>query len=233
MTPPSPSPQTLTQILSSYLKGVEEAGIVSLELAHPFPATPQAAPPKRPRQKTAQVPPVETPSAKPILPSPPKPEALSVPDTPKIVWCTLKRCADCLDQVDAAQSSVVLVTSAEETVGEHGNLLGQILHAAGYERISKPLPLTHPDDLKGAGARILAMGNPALQEVSPAGMELKIVRGMWQTTPYGKLISTFPPSKLSNNPAGKKEVWQDLKNLLKDLQVEVPHWTKQKMTGKK
>ncbi|MGA0369050.1 MAG: hypothetical protein ACO3N7_06330, partial [Kiritimatiellia bacterium] len=223
----------LCSAVSSYLEGLAESGTLSVELEHPFPASPPAPDPVRPRQQPAKVPPVEKLEEKSILPPLPKPEVVAVPEPNRLVWCTLKRLAECGDPVDATQSAVVLVTEVEETRGEHGELLKQILHAAGYTILQTPLSLTHPDDLKGAGQRILALGNPALQKISPAGMDLKVVRGMWQKTPYGKLISSLPPSVLPNNPAGKKAVWQDLKSMLKDLSLEVPQWTRDKLSSKK
>ncbi|MDF3128012.1 hypothetical protein P0Y35_02265 [Kiritimatiellaeota bacterium B1221] len=232
MNAPDTSSHPLIDSLESYLKGIEEQGLREIVLEHPFPASKPEAPPARPRQQPAAVPPREEPVKPTLLPPPPKPEPVAAPVEEKLVWCTLIRLAECGDSGKAADSSVILVTGANEIEEAEGLLLKQILHAAGYEFLSNPLPLTHPDDVKGAGVRILAMGNHALQKISPAGMDLKIVRGMWQNTPYGKLIPTFPPSILPDNPAGKKAVWQDLKSLLKDLNLEVPNWTQKKLSGK-
>lgn len=225
-------PHPLAEILESYLLGLEDQGVQTLLLEHPFPSAAVAAKPPRPRQQPAPVPPVDPPVEKPILPPGPQPEPVTVPAADKPVWCTLVRLEECGDSLDSSETMVVLVTVEEEMNGENGRLLKQILHAAGYSFHSKPLPLAHGEDLKGGGARILVMGNPALQKVSPAGMDLRIVRGMWQSTAYGKLIPTFPPSVLPDNPAGKKAVWQDLKKLLSDLNLEVPDWTRKKLSTK-
>ncbi len=222
-------PSTLIDTLHSYLEGLDEAGVTSLTLQAPFPAAPPAAPPERPRQQPAGVPPVEIPVEKSILPPAPLADPVIKPTAEKLIWCTLLRMAACNDNMPAKDTAVVLVTGAEECRGEAGTLLQQMLKAAGYEMLGTPMQWTDPSDLTGAGNRILVMGNPALQAVSTAGMDLKIVRGMWQTTPYGKLISTYPPSVLQDNPTGKKAVWQDLKNLLKDLSLEVPAWTLQQL----
>lgn len=228
---PIPS-STLIDTLHSYLEGLEEAGLAAVALQAPFAAAPPAEPPERPRQQPAAVPPVEPPIEKTILPPAPAAEPVVKPVAEKLIWCTLMRMAACDDQMAATDSAVVLVTGAEECCGQHGALLQQMLKAAGYEMLGTPMQWTHPGDLAGAGSRILVMGNQALQAVSTAGMDLKIVRGMWQTTPFGKLISTYPPSALHDNPTGKKAVWQDLKNLLKDLSLEVPAWTLQQLKRK-
>lgn len=228
MTPPQSI--SLIDTLTSYLEGLDEAGLSTVPLAAPFPAAPPEPPPPRPRQQPAPIPPVEKPQApQPILPPPPLPEPLVTPVADKLVWCTLVRMAACEDHLPATETTVVLVTSAEDCRAEHGVLLEQILKAAGFEMLGKPMQFTQAGDLEGAGSRILAMGNQALQAVSTSGMDLRIVRGMWQSTPFGRLISTYPPSALHDNPAGKKAVWQDLKKLLQDLSLDIPDWTKQQL----
>lgn len=223
----------LIETLSSYLTGLDETGTSSVELQTPFPVHAPLPPPPRPRQQPAPVPPLDPPPVeKSILPPPPKPAPVARSVAEKLCWCTLIRMTACHDTLPAEESTVVLVTGTAECADNNGTLLQQILKAVGYEMLGKPLQLTHPADLSGAGSRILVMGNQALQVVSPAGMDLQIVRGMWQTTPYGKLISTYPPSALHDNPVGKKAVWQDLKNLLKDLGLAVPDWTRTKLSGK-
>lgn len=232
MNSPSTQTNSFPETLASYLEGLADEGVREIELTHPFPVEAPAPPPPRPRQQPAPVPAREITETKPLLPKTAVPEAVVTVAADKLVWCTLVRMAECGDRREVKDSTVALVTEEEETQAEHGNLLREILRAAGYSFLSAPLHLTSADDLKGAGVRILVMGNSALQKISPAGMDLKIVRGMWQDTPYGKLIPTFPPSVLPENPAGKKAVWQDLKRLLQDLELEIPDWTKKKLAGR-
>lgn len=234
MTNTPSTPSSFVDVLESYLSGLEENGTALVELDAPFPLqTVTKENSVRPRQQPAKVPPVEPAAKKTVLPPPPKQEPVAVPAEEKLVWATLIRLSKCEDTKPSKETAVVLVTGLEETTGENGILLTQILKSAGYEFLGPPLQLTHAEDLAGAGERIVVMGNPALQKISSAGMDLKIVRGMWQTTPHGKMISTFAPSILQDNPAGKKAVWQDIKTLLKDLDLEIPDWTKQKMSKKR
>lgn len=234
MTTSTKIDHSFLETVHSYLEGLEEAGTHHIALDAPFPV-PDKNPVNlktRPRQQPAKTPPVETPSAKSILPPPPQQSKVIETAEEKLVWSTLVRKAQCEDTKDPKETAVILVTGSEETKNENGTLLRQILDAAGYELLSPPLHFTHAKDFSGAGVRILAMGNPALQAVSSSGMDLKIVRGMWQTTSYGKLLSTFSPSVLEGNPAGKKAVWQDIKSLLKDLELDVPVWTREKLAKK-
>ncbi|WFB34481.1 hypothetical protein P3T73_09945 [Kiritimatiellota bacterium B12222] len=222
------SSSSLLETLDSYLRGLEESGISSVELTQGFPVLETVPVAPKPRQQPAPVPVVEAaaPAQKPLMPPPPPAKPVVEAVTQKLVWCTLMRMVECEDQIASTETTVVLVTSAEEFEELNGKLLLQILKAAGYAPLATPMKLTHPEDISGAGTRILVMGNEALHKISPAGMDLKIVRGMWQNTPYGKLISTFPPSVLHDNPPGKKAVWQDLKNLLKDMNLTVPDWAR-------
>lgn len=141
--------------------------------------------------------------------------------------------AECKDRQPAENTRIVLVTEANELEGDNRQLLSDILNAIGYELPSHTEPFNSPGELAGKGARILVMGNPALQAVSPAGMDLKIVRGMWQQTPQGKVLSTYAPSSLLENTQGKKAAWGDLQKLLRELDLDIPEWTREKLQRKK
>lgn len=218
----------------SYLEGLEESGRQQVPLSAPFaePPASQASPTPRPRQQPAPAPPLEAPASKAVMPKPPAPKAVAEPVTRKFIQALLNRMTECKDSQPAENTRVVLVTEADELDGDNRQLLSDILNAIGYELPSHPDPFCSPGELAGKGARILVMGNPALQAVSPAGMDLKIVRGMWQQTPQGKVLSTYAPSSLHDNNQGKKATWGDLQKLLKELDLDIPEWTRKKLQRK-
>jgi hypothetical protein len=221
--------------LASYLEGLEESGHTQVLLDAPFadPPVPVAAPHARPRQQPAPAAPVDLPKPTPVLPDPPAPPVVPKPAARKFVWAVLNRLHECNDSLPPEKTRVVLVTEAGEVEGENQKLLSEILKAIGYQLPAKPDPFNEPHDIANQGIRILVMGNPALQAVSPAGMDLKIVRGMWQQTPQGKMLSTYAPSNLIDNNDGKKATWGDLQKLLKDLELGIPDWTRRKLEKKK
>ncbi|MDA3873568.1 MAG: hypothetical protein PF795_06380, partial [Kiritimatiellae bacterium] len=166
-------------------------------------------------------------------PDSPAPKVIAEPVSQRFIQAVLNRMTECQDRQPAENTRVLLVTEADELEGDNRQLLSDILNAIGYELPSQTESFKTPGELAGKGVRILVMGNPALQVVSPAGMDLKIVRGMWQQTPQGKVLSTYAPSSLLDNNQGKKATWGDLQKLLKELELDIPEWTRTKLQRKK
>ena len=224
-------PESIVTLLASHLSGLEEAGRNRLRLDGPLPRSRPPAPPAAPKPRQV----VSTPKP---LPPDPEPEILPKPKVDPVAPASaparlsvriLHRMPECEDAVDPANTRLALITEAHELEEKNGELLDQMLKAIGYAAASADEPFREGDSLADRGARVLVMGNTALQIVSPAGMDLGIVRGMWQQSPHGKLISTFAPSYLQDNPAGKKAAWKDLQSVLKDVGVEVPAWTRRRL----
>lgn len=69
---------------------------------------------------------------------------------------------------------------------------------------------------------IVTLGKCATQSVLGQEIIISKVRGKIMPFKGSKLIPTFHPSYLLRNPAAKKEVWQDLKLVLKELGLPVP-----------
>lgn len=220
---------TVLDTLASYVEGLEDSGCAEVPLARPFepPTSPKRTPvaPSPPKQPRAAP---EAPTAL-LPPSTPPKQVAGVSSEPQLMWVSLERLADCADAIPVHQTRLLLVTTEEELESPHRELLADMLKAIGYGPPDAASPLREVSDLPERGGRILAMGNAALQKVSTAGMDLKIVRGMWQQSPGGKLISTFPPSYLHDNPPGKKAAWGDLQKILKDLRLDLPSWTRRRL----
>ncbi|MEX2606576.1 MAG: hypothetical protein WD708_04455 [Kiritimatiellia bacterium] len=225
------SPLSFIDTVCSHLEGLEESGCQHVPLSAPFIEAPVSppTPAPRPRQQPASAPPQEPPASKAVLPDPPAPKAVADTLTRRFIWAVLNRVPECGDPHPPDNTRVVLVTEAGELEGANQKLLADILHAIGYELPSRHEDFTTPREIADKGARILVMGNPALQAVSPAGMDLKIVRGMWQQTPQGKMLSTYAPSSLIENIQGKKATWGDLQKLLKELELDIPEWTRKRL----
>lgn len=224
-------PHAILSLIRSHLEGLEETGVSRLRLDGPFKKTASPASPERPNPRQVV-------QSTPVVPKEPEPDLLPKTEVPPVVPADapsaltvriLTRMEACGDTVPTEESRVVLVIESHELEEENGRLLSEMLKAIGYEAATEDVPFREGDVLAGRGKRVLAMGNPALRAVSTSGMNLGIVRGMWQQSPHGKLLSTYAPSYLKENPPGKKAAWGDLQILLKDLRLEVPAWTRRKL----
>lgn len=130
-------------------------------------------------------------------------------------------------------------------VGRAGQLLTKMIEAMGYERADvfianvvkcrppnnrAPLPeemeRCHPY-LKQQIALIkptviVGLGATALKGLLGKTAGITRLRGTWQEYEGIKLMPTFHPSYLLRDPSKKKEVWQDLQSVLKELGKEPP-----------
>lgn len=230
-------PSSLASLLTSHLQGLEETGRDRLRLDGPLPrlapsAAPASPPPPKPRQTVAS-PKIVPPSPDPeILPGPKVAPVTPEPAEAALSVRVLQRMPECEDTLDPASTRIVLVTGTHEMEEKNGTLLQDMLKAIGYAPEGETRTYREGENLSGLGARVLVMGNDALRKVSTAGMDLGIVRGMWQQSPHGKLLSTYAPSYLHDNPPGKKAAWSDLQRVLKELSLDVPPWTRQRLKKK-
>ncbi|PLY02688.1 MAG: DNA polymerase [Desulfuromonas sp.] len=131
----------------------------------------------------------------------------------------------------------------EPFVGEAGRLLDRILLAMGLQRsdvyicnVVKCRPPGNrdpqPDEIAAcepflqrqlAAIRpraIIALGKFAAQTLLQQDAPISRLRGTWTEYHGIPLMPTFHPAYLLRNPLGKKEVWDDMKQVLKHLRHE-------------
>jgi hypothetical protein len=224
----SPVSESFLETLSSYLEGRKEAGVRSLPWNGPLPSEGEALPPDPPPPpRPAPAPPLEKRPVEPALPSTPKADPVVVPSAPGISWIKATRHADCTDTEWPEDGWILVVSEQDEFEKEAGTLLKEMLHAIGF--VPTTAPTAHQDGIPPGAERVLVMGDPALQVISTAGMQLQIVRGLWQETTSGRMVATYAPSAVVDSPSGKKTVWGDLQLLLEDLRLEIPEWTRKRL----
>jgi DNA polymerase len=130
-------------------------------------------------------------------------------------------------------------------VGKAGQLLTRMIQAIGLQReqvyitnVVKCRPPGNrnpePDEIQACSPflyrqldaiqpkMIVALGKFAVQTL--LGREVKItqMRGQLQTYRGIKLMPTYHPSYLLRNPSAKKEVWMDLQQVAKELNLSIP-----------
>jgi DNA polymerase len=64
---------------------------------------------------------------------------------------------------------------------------------------------------------IVALGAPAQQALSGVKLGITKLRGQWQQWRGIKLMPTFHPAYILRNPAAKKDFWEDLQLVMKEL----------------
>lgn len=219
---------TILNTLHAHLQGLREDGVRTVPVRdswappRPGPASPAPSSPSRPPQGSAAG---RTPAPPPSPATPPPAET-----TVALVWCRLERLAECGDARPAGDTSLALVLESSEWKGDNGDLLRKMLHAIGYAPVTQPESLPDLPHLWTQGARVVCLGDAALQTLSPMKMPLKLVRGKWLKTPAGKLLATYGPGYLNRNQPAKKAAWEDLQLLLADLDLTIPSWTRQRGT---
>ncbi len=129
----------------------------------------------------------------------------------------------------------------EPFVGEAGRLLDRILQAMGMSRddvyicnVLKCRPPNNRDPLPEevttcevflarqiAAVRpevIVGLGRFAVQSLLKTNVPISRLRGEWQHYQGIPLMPTYHPAYLLRNPEGKRDVWEDMKSVLRMLQ---------------
>lgn len=130
-------------------------------------------------------------------------------------------------------------------VGRAGQLLDKMIQAIGLDRQSvyicnvvkcrppenrNPEPdeivACHPFLLRQVGVVrpkvIVALGKFAAQTLLQTEETISRLRGNFYDYQGAKLIPTFHPAYLLRNPPAKKEAWEDLKKVAKELNLKIP-----------
>jgi len=128
----------------------------------------------------------------------------------------------------------------EPFVGEAGRLLDRILFAMGMRReevyicnVLKCRPPNNrdpqPDEVATCEAFlirqiaavkpqvIVALGRFAVQSLLQSKTPISRLRGEWQSYQGVPLMPTYHPAYLLRNPEGKRDVWEDMKEVLRLL----------------
>jgi DNA polymerase len=130
-------------------------------------------------------------------------------------------------------------------VGKSGQLLTKMIEAMGYSReelfianVVKCLPPNNraplPEEMEAClpylrqqvgliqPKVIVGLGATAIKGLLGKTAGIMRLRGTWQEYQGIRLMPTFHPSYLLRDPSKKKEVWQDLQLVLKELGKEPP-----------
>jgi uracil-DNA glycosylase family 4 len=133
----------------------------------------------------------------------------------------------------------------EPFVGRAGELLTKIIQAMGFQRsevyitnVIKCRPPENrtplPDEIENCLPYLLsqieliqpkvivALGAVALRGLLDVQLGITKMRGHWYTFRDIPIMPTFHPAYLLRNPAAKKEVWQDMREVVKKLGRELP-----------
>lgn len=133
----------------------------------------------------------------------------------------------------------------EPFVGRAGELLTKIILAMGFQRsdvyitnVIKCRPPENrtplPEEIENCLPYLLsqielikpkvivALGAVALRGLLDVQLGITKMRGHWYTFRDVPIMPTFHPAYLLRNPAAKKEVWEDMKEVVKKLGRELP-----------
>jgi uracil-DNA glycosylase family 4 len=132
---------------------------------------------------------------------------------------------------------------AEPFVGEAGQLLERILQAMGMQRedvylchVLKCRPPNNraplPEEVATCEAFlirqiaairpqvIIGLGGFAVQSLLKSKEPISHLRGEWQQYQGIPLMPTYHPAYLLRNPEGKRDVWEDMKEVMRVLNAE-------------
>jgi DNA polymerase len=132
----------------------------------------------------------------------------------------------------------------EPFVGRAGQLLDRIIEASKLKREEiyicnilrcRPPGNRNPTDQEAANCReyldgqiqivdpdyIVCWGSVAAKNLLDSNETIGRMRGKFFEYGRAKVACTYHPSYLLRNPAAKKEVWKDMKTIMRDMGVEL------------
>ncbi len=132
----------------------------------------------------------------------------------------------------------------EPFVGRAGQLLTKIIEACGLKREEvyicnvlkcRPPGNRNPTDEEAANCReyldaqlatvdpeyVVCWGSIAAKNLLATKSPIGKLRGRFHEHGRAKVLCTYHPSYLLRNPAAKKDVWEDMKFLFRDMGVEL------------
>jgi len=133
----------------------------------------------------------------------------------------------------------------EPFVGRAGKLLTQIIQACGFEREDvyilntlkcRPPGNRNPTQTENENCRpyferqleiiqpeyIVCLGRFAITNLLDTTAAIGKLRGKFHDYRSSKVIVTYHPAYLLRNPSAKKDVWDDMKMMLKDMGLPIP-----------
>ena len=202
--------------VQSYLSHLKEEGETHVPITK-----------RRSRFETISPPPPASPAAAkqptPTVTRPTSPAATPAQDLPPLTLCLAQRVPECGGP--DANTQLAFIGEAEEFNGPAGGLLAKMLYAMGYQLEAERKTWANETDSPHTLAT-LALGQQALDRTAGKRSSLTMMRGRPFTSPAGnKVIPTFTPSYLNQNPAAKKAMWKDMLAMLEQLQLDLPPWS--------
>jgi hypothetical protein len=117
--------------------------------------------------------------------------------------------------------AIIFVEAAPTLSGASSELLHKMIDAMGVKRTDAKITHLADADLSAyAGKIVVALGDEAAQKILNQSAPLASLRAKVHFLKAGpKVIATYHPSYLMQNPQAKKDAWEDLKLAMRELSV--------------
>jgi hypothetical protein len=211
---------TILDKMTDYLTLLKEDGVKNIEvdrvtlagLAAAGPAV--SAPPSTETPAAAQT--TRTQKPAPAAPS------------QELHFALAERMEECEDPSPPELNRLVVLSNPGSFTGKPGELLTNILKAAGYSLTSDAARFTQQSDLYNHAPRaILLMGEPALKALRPRAT-IMLAAGKFKNIEGIDTLCTFDPTYIETHSSTKKAVWQHIQTLLGRMDLPLPNWVKKK-----
>jgi len=90
---------------------------------------------------------------------------------------------------------------------------GEVSNCRGY--LERQLDLIQPEFL-------CCLGTVAAQAILQTTQSIGKLRGRFHEYQGVRVLCTYHPSYLLRNPAAKRDVWEDMKVLMREMGIEIP-----------
>ena len=118
-----------------------------------------------------------------------------------------------------SQANIIFLESTPTLAGASQELLFKMIDAMGVKRDTALITSVQASGTAWPDGKIVvALGELGAQQVIQVSTSLSELRSKVHFMPNGpRVIATYHPSYLLQNPASKKEAWEDLKLAMREL----------------
>ena len=141
---------------------------------------------------------------------------------PARAWVMLSRQAPPPQATGMGDPQAQLVFVSAGTESQEGDaLLTKMIEAMGFKR--EQVYLCNAESLDATHPKIIvALGETAAQKLLETQAPLSDLRGKLYPRGEARVMPTFHPSDLLLNPGFKREAWQDLQQVARELGMVIP-----------
>ena len=124
------------------------------------------------------------------------------------------------------RAPILIIGEAPQFEGENLGILAGMLHAIGFALDGEAVPVGPPAPGLARPRVILTLGHQATDYVVEKKQPFAVLMGSWHERKGLPVMPIYDPESIRGSRSNKKRAWQDLRGLLRRLELPLPEWSR-------